>query len=90
MAVVARTSRVTRQTGTMPPQFFFAMRDLRRVYPPDREVLRGINLSSYPGAQIRLRRKQPRDRDRGRHRGGAVIGACVLCGNGGGNGTCIR
>ena len=28
------------------------MRDLRRFYPPDREVLRGINLSFYPGAKI--------------------------------------
>ncbi len=28
------------------------MRDLRRYYPPDREVLRGINLSFYPGAKI--------------------------------------
>src|SRR2546425_12184162 len=36
----------------MPPQFIFTMRDLRRFYPPDREVLRGINLSFYPGAKI--------------------------------------
>ncbi len=28
------------------------MRDLRRFHPPDREVLRGINLSFYPGAKI--------------------------------------
>jgi ATP-binding cassette ChvD family protein len=28
------------------------MRNLRRFYPPDREVLRGINLSFYPGAKI--------------------------------------
>ena len=28
------------------------MRDLRRYYPPDREVLKGINLSFYPGAKI--------------------------------------
>ena len=28
------------------------MRDLRRFYPPDREVLRGINISMYPGAKI--------------------------------------
>jgi ATP-binding cassette ChvD family protein len=33
-------------------QFIFTMRDLRRFYPPDREVLRGINLSFYPGAKI--------------------------------------
>ncbi len=30
----------------------FTMRDLRRFYPPDREVLRGINLSFFPGAKI--------------------------------------
>jgi ATP-binding cassette ChvD family protein len=36
----------------MAPQFIFTMRDLRRYYPPDREVLRGINLSFYPGAKI--------------------------------------
>ena len=28
------------------------MRDLRRFYPPDREVLKGINLSFFPGAKI--------------------------------------
>ena len=38
--------------GGMPAQFIFTMRDLRRFYPPDREVLRGINLSFYPGAKI--------------------------------------
>src|SRR6202012_877852 len=36
----------------MAPQFIFTMRGLRRFYPPDREVLRGINLSFYPGAKI--------------------------------------
>src|SRR5579884_3794072 len=36
----------------MPAQFIFTMRDLRRFYPPDREVLRGITLSFYPGAKI--------------------------------------
>ncbi|MFZ0170687.1 MAG: ATP-binding cassette domain-containing protein, partial [Acidimicrobiales bacterium] len=36
----------------MAPQFIFTMRDLRRFHPPDREVLRGINLSFYPGAKI--------------------------------------
>jgi sulfate-transporting ATPase len=34
------------------PQFIYTMRDLRRFYPPDREVLKGINLSFYPGAKI--------------------------------------
>ncbi len=36
----------------MNAQFIFTMRDLRRFHPPDREVLRGINLSFYPGAKI--------------------------------------
>ena len=36
----------------MAPQFIYTMRDLRRFYPPDREVLKGINLSFYPGAKI--------------------------------------
>ncbi len=36
----------------MTVQFIFTMRDLRRFYPPDREVLRGINLSFFPGAKI--------------------------------------
>ncbi len=36
----------------MPAQFIYTMRELRRFYPPDREVLRGINLSFYPGAKI--------------------------------------
>jgi sulfate-transporting ATPase len=36
----------------MAPQFIYTMRDLRRFYPPDREVLRGINLSFYPAAKI--------------------------------------
>jgi ATPase subunit of ABC transporter with duplicated ATPase domains len=36
----------------MAPQFIFTMRDLRRYHPPDREVLRGINLSFYPAAKI--------------------------------------
>jgi ATP-binding cassette ChvD family protein len=36
----------------MAAQFIFTMRDLKRFYPPDREVLRGINLSFYPGAKI--------------------------------------
>src|ERR1700722_3583504 len=36
----------------MPPQYIYTMRDLRRFYPPDREVLKGINLSFFPGAKI--------------------------------------
>ena len=33
-------------------QYIYTMRDLKRFYPPDREVLKGINLSFYPGAKI--------------------------------------
>jgi len=36
----------------MTAQFIYTMRDLRRFYPPDREVLRGINISMFPGAKI--------------------------------------
>jgi ATP-binding cassette ChvD family protein len=36
----------------MSAQFIFTMRDLRCFYPPDREVLKGINLSFFPGAKI--------------------------------------
>ena len=41
-----------RQTREMAAQYIFTMRDLRRFYPPDREVLKGIHLSFYPGAKI--------------------------------------
>jgi sulfate-transporting ATPase len=33
-------------------QYIFTMKDLRRIYPPDREVLKGIWLSFLPGAKI--------------------------------------
>jgi energy-dependent translational throttle protein EttA len=36
----------------MGHQFIFTMRDLRRFHPPDREVLRGINISMFPAAKI--------------------------------------
>ncbi len=36
----------------MAHQFIVTMRELRRVHPPDKEVLRGINISMYPGAKI--------------------------------------
>jgi ATP-binding cassette ChvD family protein len=36
----------------MAHQFIVTMVDLRRVHPPDKEVLRGINISMYPGAKI--------------------------------------
>ena len=36
----------------MAQQYIFTMKDLRKVYPPDREVLKNIWLSFYPGAKI--------------------------------------
>ena len=36
----------------MAPQFIYTMHKLSRFYPPDREVLREINISMYPGAKI--------------------------------------
>jgi ATP-binding cassette ChvD family protein len=38
--------------GLMGPQFVFTMRDLRKVVPPKREILRGISLAFFPGAKI--------------------------------------
>jgi sulfate-transporting ATPase len=34
------------------PQYVFTMFDLRKVVPPQREVLKGINLAFFPGAKI--------------------------------------
>lgn len=34
------------------PQFIYVMKDLRKVVPPKREILKGIWLSFYPGAKI--------------------------------------
>lgn len=36
----------------MAEQFIYHMRDLRKAYPNGKEVLKGINLSFYPGAKI--------------------------------------
>ena len=33
-------------------RFIYTMRDLRRFYPPDKEVLKGVNISMWPGAKI--------------------------------------
>src|SRR6188508_433574 len=37
---------------TMAQQFIFTMKDLRKVVPPKREILKGIYLSFFPGAKI--------------------------------------
>ena len=36
----------------MAGEYVFVMKDLRKVVPPKREILRGIYLSFYPGAKI--------------------------------------
>jgi energy-dependent translational throttle protein EttA len=36
----------------MAHQFIYTMKDLRRIHPPNKEVLKGIWLSFYPGAKI--------------------------------------
>ncbi len=36
----------------MAGEYIFTMRDLRKVVPPQREILKGIYLSFYPGAKI--------------------------------------
>ena len=38
----------------MAYHYIFVMKDLRKVYPPNREVLKGIWLSFFPGAKIGL------------------------------------
>src|SRR6476619_6892295 len=45
------SSRYLRGT-LVAPQFIYVMKDLRKVVPPSREILRGIWLSFYPGAKI--------------------------------------
>jgi energy-dependent translational throttle protein EttA len=36
----------------MPPQYVFTMQNLRKVVPPQREILKGIYLAFFPGAKI--------------------------------------
>ena len=36
----------------MAGEYVFTMRDLRKVVPPSREILKGIHLAFYPGAKI--------------------------------------
>ncbi|MCA9763973.1 MAG: energy-dependent translational throttle protein EttA, partial [Gemmatimonadetes bacterium] len=36
----------------MAGEYIFTMHDLRKVVPPQREILKGISLSFYPGAKI--------------------------------------
>src|SRR4026208_473959 len=39
-------------SGSMAHQFIFVMKDLKKIVPPKREILKGIWLSFYPGAKI--------------------------------------
>src|SRR5687767_5653322 len=36
----------------MAGEYIFTMRDLRKVVPPSREILKGVSLSFFPGAKI--------------------------------------
>ncbi len=36
----------------MAGEYIFTMRDLRKVVPPSREILKGIHLAFFPGAKI--------------------------------------
>src|SRR5947207_619333 len=36
----------------MAHQYIFTMHKVRRFYPPDKEVLRDISISMFPGAKI--------------------------------------
>ncbi|HEX7240015.1 MAG TPA: energy-dependent translational throttle protein EttA [Longimicrobiaceae bacterium] len=40
------------QDNTDKSKFIYVMKDLRKVVPPNREILKGIWLSFYPGAKI--------------------------------------
>src|SRR6476660_7701015 len=44
--------RVAYLPPSMAGEYIFTMRDLRKVVPPNREILKGIHLAFYPGAKI--------------------------------------
>src|SRR6476469_7105895 len=44
--------RVAYLPPSMAGEYIFTMRDLRKVVPPSREILKGIHLAFYPGAKI--------------------------------------
>src|SRR5213075_1263856 len=47
-----RVPRANEPRSAMAQQYIFTMKDLRKVVPPKREILKGIYLSFYPGAKI--------------------------------------
>src|SRR6476660_4241936 len=44
--------RVAYLPPSMAGEYIFTMRDLRKVVPPSKEILKGIYLAFYPGAKI--------------------------------------
>src|SRR4029450_10990037 len=46
------TARHCTVAGRMAGEYAFTMKDLRKVVPPKREILRGIYLSFFHGAKI--------------------------------------
>src|SRR6476620_10060640 len=44
--------RVAYLPRPMAGEYIFTMRDLRKVVPPSREILKGIHIAFYPGAKI--------------------------------------
>src|SRR5258705_7399337 len=46
------TARRCTVAGTMAGEYAFTMKDLRKIVPPKREILRGIYLSFFHGAKI--------------------------------------
>src|SRR2546423_4163996 len=51
-SAAAVASVLHHRRGTMSPEFIFTMKDLRKVVPPNREILKGIWLSFFFGAKI--------------------------------------
>src|SRR3954447_25858900 len=49
---VTRPPPASVTSAPMSAQFIFTMHKVSRYYPPDREVLKDISLSFYPGAKI--------------------------------------
>src|SRR4029079_3254951 len=51
-ATTARGRPCCYTAAAMAHQYIYTMQNLRRVHPPNKEVLKGIYLSFYPGAKI--------------------------------------
>jgi len=52
LVLTAKKPRYAPGQSKMAHQYIFTMQNLRRVHPPNKEVLKGIYLSFYPGAKI--------------------------------------